>query len=148
MGNRQWGLAHMTPYRSDFHSYQEIEETNIDLADDHTCKTVGVGTVLVKCKDLDMKLETVYHVPTLRGRLFSAGALMSKGADIIMKAPRTCTVERDGKFIFEAVKTSINILEMVHLKIVKSFEVNLVKEDIKLWHSRLGHISYKRLLQM
>ena len=108
--NEEWLLDsgashHVYPHKDWFASYQTVNDGIVILGDNHSCKTVGVGSVKIKMFDGVIRTLTyVRHVPELKKYLISLGVLDScghnftglsgilkvyKGALVVMKAQRT-----------------------------------------------------------
>ena len=149
--NEEWLLDsgashHICPHKYWFASYQTVNDGIVLLGDNHSCKTVGVGSVKIKMFDGVIRTLTYFrHVLELKKNLISLGVLdsyvhnftgfdgtlkVSKGALVVMKAHRTWNL----------------------YKLVGRIQVNgiaLVSEEesgsTELWHQRLGHMSEKGL---
>ena len=108
--NGEWLLDsgashHICPHKDWFASYQTVNDGIVLLGDNHSCKTVGVGSVKIKMFDGVIRtLTDVRHVPELKKKIISLRVLdscchkfigfdgtlkVSKGALVVMKAHRT-----------------------------------------------------------
>ena len=83
--NEEWLLDsgashHICPRKDWFASYQTINDGTVLLGDNHSCKTIGVGSVKIKMFDGVIRtLTDVRHVPELKKNLISLGVLDSCG---------------------------------------------------------------------
>ena len=83
--NEEWLLDsgashHICPHKYWFASYQIVNDGIVRLEDNHSCKTVEVGSVNIKMFDGVIRTLTyVRHVPELKKRLIYLGVLDSCG---------------------------------------------------------------------
>ena len=83
--NEEWlldfgALHHICPHKDWFASYQTVNDGMVLLGDNHSCKTIGVGSVKFKIFDGVIRtLTDVRHVPELKKikTLWSIGFLWS-----------------------------------------------------------------------
>ena len=77
--NEEWlsdscASHHICPHKYWFSSYQTINDRIVLLGDNHSCKTIGVGSVKIKMFDGVIRTLTyVRHVPELKKKLISLG---------------------------------------------------------------------------
>ena len=79
MAIRLCASYHIYPHKDWSASYQTVNDGIVLLGDNHSCKTVGVGSVKIKMFDgVIITLTDVRHVPELKKNFFgSIGFLWS-----------------------------------------------------------------------
>ncbi|MCO5592326.1 hypothetical protein L7F22_046327 [Adiantum nelumboides] len=135
---------HVTPHKEWFASYLPMHGS-IKLGDSHQLEILGIGDVKVcMANGTQFMLKDVRHVPKLSKSLVSMGQLDELGYT---------TVFGNGSWLI--CKANLVILKGQKSGTLYPLYVSLVKENgiyvaetmpsIELWHSRLGHISQKRM---
>ncbi len=141
---------HMCPDGSLFANYRQVAGEEVRLADNTICAVAGIGDVVFQWRGGKIKLQGVLHLPKLRTVLISGGAMTRKGATVELTPGGECKIQRDGKTILEATRTSANLYE-VHGVVPKGArEVHLTGGSSKqdLWHARLGHVGVGGMKQL
>ena len=136
---------HMTCRRDWFTDFKEIQSSKILLGDFHTVETLRVGTVKINARGGIVKMmQNVRYVPPLRRNLISIGTLdklgfkhCGGGGNIIFTKNSKVALQGsliNGLYILdgETVIPEICNAEGLRLK-------------VPIWHSHLGHMSYKNL---
>ena len=135
---------HMTCRQDWFVEFTEIGPTKILLGDYHSIETSGRGTIRLNTKEGSVKLmKDVRYVPSLRRNVISTSTLDRLGFT---------HSRRDGKIMFQKnnkmalqriLKNSMYILDG---ETVTSEACYVEKtQEVSLWHSRLGHMSYMNM---
>lgn len=139
---------HMTFERSDYYSYQELNETiTIKFGGSETGTGVGVGSVKIRTS-VDgrfkvIKLHDVLHVPELRRKLISLSSASESGAKGIIDADSiTIYNNHDHKILVANREKNLYCVETFHVEMSTTDENN-----IRLWHERCGHINVDYLLK-
>jgi len=80
---------HMTPDRNCFSTYREIDGGEVLMGNEASCHMMGVGSVMIRMFDGVIRTITdVRHVPDLRRRLISVGALSRLGLKIVVEGEK------------------------------------------------------------
>lgn len=140
---------HMCPNRKWFTTYENIDGGNVLMGNDHTCKTVGLGSIRIKMHDgIIRTLTNVRHVPDLRKNLISLGVLESSGCKIVAYKG-ILKVVRGSMVVMKGVCHG-NLYALLGMTITDNAAIGISKSSnlsdcTKLWHMRLGHMSEKGL---
>ncbi|CAA7016274.1 unnamed protein product [Microthlaspi erraticum] len=136
---------HMTSHKDWFIDFKEIGASKILLGDYHSVETQGIGSIRLNTNGGSVKImHNVRYVPSLRRNLISTGTLD--------KLDFTHSGE-DGKIMFHKnkklalqgfLKNGLYILDGDTIT-AKSCQVEVSKAQVPLWHSRLGHMSFKNM---
>lgn len=139
----------MASQRKIFTTFVE-EKTALLLADSSTLMVRGRGSIrvtsYVKGKKINVKLQDVYYVPELRRNLFSVGAAQKHGVNVHTEGHQM-QFWRNGRCIIVAT-TANNNLYRCAFEPKKSIEVNVVTNELRRWHERLGHISISAMREL
>jgi hypothetical protein len=92
--------SHMSPSRSDFETYAQLNEMiEVRIADGEALTAVGVGNVRLVLPDgTTAVVSEVLHIPGLDRRLMSVAKLVQRGFEVVFGQSK-CTIIRDGKVI-------------------------------------------------
>jgi len=141
--------AHMCYKRELFAELNQCEKFSVTLGNNKELLVTGKGVILINTlvnnQWINSRLTDVWYVPELKKNLFAEGILTKKNMKII-KEGDSAKVYENGKLVLCAVRTENNLYKVL-LKTIKN-EANLVTNDIKTWHERLGHINIKTLREM
>ena len=132
---------HATPHRKHFHDYVQGDFGQVRLGDDKPCKIIGMGAVFIKQQNGNQwLLKELRHVPDLKKNPVSIGQLggegcvttfidktwkVTKGALVIAKGEKVGTL-----YLCNGISNSVS-------------DLTSRREDMALWHHRLGHMSEK-----
>ncbi|CAA2974391.1 Retrovirus-related Pol poly from transposon TNT 1-94 [Olea europaea subsp. europaea] len=141
---------HMCPNRKWFTTYRSTDGGTVLMGNNHSCKTVGLGSIRIKMHDGVIRtLIDVRHVPDLRKNLISVGALDSGGCKIVT-----------WNGVKKVVRGSLIVMKGIREGNLYALRGTTVTEDVavgtsgsggdpcectRLWHRRLGHMSEKGL---
>ncbi|CAA7029216.1 unnamed protein product [Microthlaspi erraticum] len=135
---------HMTSRRDWFVDFTEKGSSKILLGDFHTVETLGMGTIRINTRGGTVKLmHNVRYVPTLCRNLISTGTLDKLGF-VHTGGNGKIQFHKNNKLSLQGtLRNSLYILdgETVTEELCNSE----TKVQVPLWHSRLGHMSYKNL---
>lgn len=143
---------HMTPNRSYFSSFNEINDVTVKLGNHEKLDVKGIGTIeiekWVNRKWIAGRIDNVWYVPDLKRNLFSEGVITKKGFSIVKDNEKAEIFEK-GKLVAQASCEDNNLYKIwIHVKTI-NIEANSVSAgSLKLWHERLGHINKKCLKEM
>nr|GEZ09345.1 zinc finger, CCHC-type [Tanacetum cinerariifolium] len=140
---------HMTGYKDKFRELDRSIQGSVKFGDGSKVRIEGKGSILVKCKNGEHHLlQEVYFIPRLCSNIISLGQLAKGGDQIIMHGSFLWVHDVKGKLLMK-VRRSPNRLYKIQLKKVKS-RCLLGKSDaeVKLWHTRMGHVNYAALKLM
>ncbi|KAK9724586.1 hypothetical protein RND81_05G084700 [Saponaria officinalis] len=71
---------HICPRREWFTTYEQVNESNISMANSDVCKAVGIGSIKIRTHDGKLcTLNEVRHVPLMTNNLISLSTLDYKG---------------------------------------------------------------------
>ena len=136
---------HMTSQRDWFVEFSKKSASKILLGDYHYVETLGTGTIRVNTHGSSVKyLKNVRYVPTLRRNLISTGTLGKLGFTHV-GADGKIKFQKNGKLVLQG--TLRNGLYMLDGETVvdEVCQAESSKSQMTIWHSRLGHMSYKNL---
>jgi hypothetical protein len=136
-----------TPFREYFTELHTVAPQNITVADGTTVCAQGVGTVRMHGEFGSWDLQDVMFVPHLSVNLVSVAALISQGItpvfennQCILWYPHERVVDRascvNGQF---PLRSRPRVAMVNHVGGTSPTE---------LWHARLGHIGYDRMIHM
>ena len=140
---------HMCPNRKWFIDYSEVDEGSVIMGNDHKCKVAGIGTIAIKNSDGTIKtLENVRHIPDLKRNLISLGTLDDEGYEY--KSGRgTMRITKGSLLVMKGIKRhGLYFLNGETIPPAQAATVSKNKEDSKLWHARMGHISEQGLIEL
>lgn len=136
---------HMTCRRDWFVEFTEAGSSKILLGDYHSVETSGRGTIRLNTKEGSVKLmKDVRYVPTLRRNLISTSTLdrlgfTHSGGDgkISFYKNKKLALQgtlKNGLYIFDG--------DMVTPEV---WQAEKAATQVSMWHSRLGHMSFRNL---
>jgi len=151
---------HLTPYQTDFKSYEAHPESRamyVTLGDSKTCLRVhGSGTVerwaeIPNNKDshCQLTLTNVLHIPGIKRRFLSLSTFDDKGFELQIKNRRLTATKGNTSFVGTRVdklyvtpmwqdRPSPQPNSQLHTAIAKPLPV-------KTWHKCMGHINWEAL---
>lgn len=107
-----------------------------------------VGNVYVKLSNCIAEIKDIFYVKNLRQNLLSVQKLESAGLEVIFKE-NSVFINKNSKLLAKGSK--INNLYVIKFKLepYKNY-ANFCEQNsnIKLWHSRLGHLSCQNVLKL
>eukprot|EP00253_Pinus_taeda_P032927 PITA_32927 len=123
-------------------TYKSINDGVVYMGNDVTCNIVGIGSIQLQMFDGTTKILTdVRHVPKLRKKLISLGALDTNGYKIVIQGG-VMKIYKGILLVMKAKKVG-NLFQLEGR--TGSDHVSMVSEhdscSIRLWHQRLGHMS-------
>jgi hypothetical protein len=162
--------SHMTSHKNLFETYLPVESgyRSVRIGNGTILSVVGIGSLRVKVRvgseEHVVLLSNVLHVPKLakNGNLLSIGKLMERGLEIGFSTEK-CEIKRGTKIIAVAVRsgglykisTAMDNLNQIMTTLDRSTSTAMTaavaaiakdnKNDIVLWHRRLGHLGYDNL---
>jgi len=135
---------HMSGKSSLFSELKEQSSGQITLGDRGKCNIIGVGKV---GSDSSHTINDVYLVDGLKFNLLSVSQLCDSGNKVIFDKEK-CTVQdaKSGEVVITAPRSN-NVYSLFTNKTageeIKCLKA--LKDDPKLWHRKLGHISMHTL---
>lgn len=133
---------HMTSNEKWFVFYKQWDGGSVFMGNNHGCKVVGIGDVMLKLEDnREILLKNVRHIPEIRRNLISIGMLDEIGC-LISVYEGFLKVSKNSKTVLEAPKLNClsimkSVLSKDHVLIAQSEK----DEEFELWHRKLSHIS-------
>src|ERR1700733_13709640 len=129
-----------------FKTYRSIDDGVVYMGNDVTCNIVGIGSIQLQIFDGTTKILTdVRHVPDLRKKLISLGALDTDGYKTVIQGG-VMKIYKGILLVMKAKKVG-NLFQLEGR--TESDHVSTVSENdsssIRLWHQRLGHMSERGL---
>lgn len=144
--------SHYTYHKEWFKSFEQCDDDNVCLGDNHRCKVEGVGTIRMKTHNESyVTLTNVKYVPTLRKNLISLGYLESKGYTFSAKADSgELKVSQGNLVVLKGTRMGSNLYRLVGTVANDREQLNVVQDErnYKLWHYRLGHLNDKDLAEL
>ena len=143
-------------------TYSSESLSSITVGGQNAVKVLGRGSVQIDFLLNDGSINEVFltnvlHVPDFGTNLVSVMALMSKGLSILLTEPTCQICWHDNTTLAEGERVGglIRLNTIVSLPWVKEAAVHLTKAETnaeegsaRLWHRRLGHISYENLRRL
>jgi len=130
--------AHMCWMRGCFDDYQTTMGHSVTMGDKGSVATAGVGTVLLNVivhgKTRKIKLEKVFHVPTMGFNLMSVGMMEERGAEVSFKGGKTIIKMNEKIAACGTQKSGLYHLNMAPLSDVAAVA------SLQLWHDRHRHV--------
>nr|GEZ53824.1 hypothetical protein [Tanacetum cinerariifolium] len=143
------GSNHMTGYKDKFRELDRSIHGSVKFRDGSKVRIEGKGSILFKCKNGEHRLlQEVYFIPRLCSNIISLGQLAEGDDQIIMHGSFLWVHDVKGKLLMK-VRRSPNRLYKIQLEKVKSrCLLGKSDEEVKLWHTRMGHVNYVELKLM
>ncbi|PHT43340.1 hypothetical protein CQW23_17365 [Capsicum baccatum] len=106
---------------------------------------IGNTVVSPQHSDIEVTLQNVYHVPSMKKNLLSVAQLTSSGYFVLF-GPQDVMVYRDLETIEEPVMKGQR-LESVYVMPVEAAHIDKMKRNktADMWHMWLGQVSYSKL---
>ena len=152
--NNNWILDsgcsfHMTPNKSWFETYEQIDGGSVLLGNNKACKVIGLGTVRLKLHDgKERLLKEVRHVPELKRNLISLGMLDQLGYTLKVEAGNL-RVSKGSLIVMKGLRSKCLYTLLGQTVVGTSSAITDSEQDItKVWHCRLGHVSERGLLEL
>lgn len=140
--------AHMTRNQKILIDREKAQNSNVKVANNEKLKIECVGNVKQKienCRQIsELTFENVQYIPEICENLLSVSQIVKKGNEVVFN--------RNGVKIFDptqkVIATGSLINNMFKLDVPREncvFSVKCDKDNINLWHRRLGHASASKL---
>ena len=148
--------SHMTSNRSYFSDLQPVS-INISVADDRTVTAAGIGTVILTVKNQQTRnktskiaLERTLYVPSLGANLLAVSPMVSNGATVTF-TEQGCVVKKGNIHILKGERQG-KAYKVSTATYVNGEQSNVAhgsyKNNLQLWHQRLGHANVKGIINM
>ena len=145
---------HMTAKKEYFASYRQFAQyQHVRIGDGRVLEAHGCGDIQLEMTfDVsDSKyctMNNVLYVPDLAGNLFSVGAAVQKGL-VVQFGKRRCHI-RDENGALHGMGSYIgdNLYKLDCKTLTPERAAVAVRDNIDLWHQRLGHINAQQLKQL
>lgn len=136
---------HMTCHREWFTDFEEITSSKVLLGDYTSIETLGIGTVKINTRGGTVKmLKNVRYVPALRRNLISTGTLDRLGFKHCGEDGRIIFMKNSKVALWGALVNGLYLLKGETV-VPENCNVEGHKLKVPVWHSRLGHMSFKNL---
>ena len=133
----------MSPHRDWFTTYESFNGGLVLMGNDAQCKVVGKGTIKIKTHNGVVKTLTgVKHVPDLKRNLIYLGILESQGCRY-SAGGGVLKVSKGSLVLLKAIRSGSLYLLQGSTVTGSAAVASSNKDDTKLWHLRLGHMSKK-----
>ena len=138
---------HMTYMKEALSEYQELDnEEPVTLGDGKMVSALGKGNIKLLLQNGETgTLNNVLYVPKLTCNLFSVGAAADNNLTILFDRNSCTFINSNGQHI--ASGTRVNRMYQLNLRTESACYTN-GKDDLKLWHQRLGHVNETSLKDM
>ncbi|CAF1077662.1 unnamed protein product, partial [Brachionus calyciflorus] len=125
--------------------------SKVKVGDGRDLEVIGIGNIEAKITSRNelksLTLTNVLFVPELSVNLISIGKLSNKGYKILFEKDK-CNIMLNNQAIIEAKCWSQN-KNLYELKLIfqetERALTNIKPSDFKLWHYRLGHLSFENM---
>ncbi|GAA0175662.1 hypothetical protein LIER_28792 [Lithospermum erythrorhizon] len=133
---------HVTPHKRYFHTYEQGDFGEAKMGNNGISKIVVVGEVYLKSREGNViVLSNVRHIPDFRLSLIYSEKLDDDGY-VNLFGNGQWVLRKDNNVIAKGKKNGT--FYRASFNICKG-ELNIVQSSLKLWHSKLGHMSIKGL---
>lgn len=154
---------HMTDKLQWFTNFQSIADEcwTVTVADNNVLYVRGIGDIPVQATIdgvvTSFRLKNVLYVPQLKRNLISTGRLTEKRVAIVHIRDQCKIITDDGNGPLLMIGSKYSGLWRLHIVASKSqSSANIVAATsppvatrlVQKWHSRLGHVNFRTLLQM
>nr|GEW19814.1 protein kinase-like domain-containing protein [Tanacetum cinerariifolium] len=142
--------THVCKDRCWFKTYEPVEDESIlYMGDDHFAPVHGKGSVVLEFSSgKSITLFNVLYVPKLRKNLISGPVLNKCGYKKVYESDKYILSKSD---VFVGFGYYNNGMFMLNLNKVPDGSVYMSSSTVvnsSLWHARLGHVNYKRMLEI
>lgn len=155
---QQWCLdsgctSHMVSNRAIFDQFTKVEKP-LNLANRDSTKITGIGNVRITLNKGEgmqtFNLQNVYHVPDLRTNLLSVSKITNQGYKVMFDNQEAKVIDDRGKILMKAERRGdlYFVDEREEARLIEADSWNEPKNDIEVWHRRLGHLNEQTLLKM
>ncbi|GJX30371.1 zinc finger, CCHC-type containing protein, partial [Tanacetum coccineum] len=144
--------THVCKDRCWFKTYEPVEDGSVlYMGDDHFAPIHGKGNVVLKFSSgKSITLFNVLYVPKLRKNLISGHVLNKCGYKQVYESDK-CILSKSGVFVgFGYYNNGMFMLNLN--KVLNNLDSVYMSSptvvNSSLWHARLGHVHYKRMLEI
>lgn len=140
--------SHMTSKLDYIRNYEPFSTPiPVALGDNRTVDAIGKGDVLFDMTFATHKkrilLTDILYVPEMGFNLFSVTTVVAKGCSVEFNGTRFL-LKKDGKIV--ALGTNTTSHTTLNCEVIVEHAKVATISPIELWHQRLGHIGYDRIL--
>ncbi|GJZ81144.1 zinc finger, CCHC-type containing protein [Tanacetum coccineum] len=144
--------THVCKDRCWFKTYEPMEDGSVlYMGDDHFAPVHGKGNVVLKFSSgKSITLFNVLYVPKLRKNLISGHVLNKCGYKQVYESDK-CILSKSGVFVgFGYYNNGMFMLNLnkVPNNLDSVYMSSPTVVNSSLWHARLGHVHYKRMLEI
>lgn len=146
--------SHMVSDKNMIENFTPIEKS-LNLANNKTTKIEGVGQVKIMVKDKNkpkkIKLNKVYFVSDLRTNLLSVSKMTNNNYEVLFRKDDALIRNENQQIVMKAVrKGDLYYLSDEHeeCKISQVSNVWKPRNEMEMWHCRLGHVNEQTMKQM
>ncbi|KAL1192839.1 Retrovirus-related Pol polyprotein from transposon TNT 1-94 [Cardamine amara subsp. amara] len=140
---------HMTSRRDWFDTFEELNSGQVLLGDDYSVEDKGIGSININaCGGTVKTLNNVRYIPKLKRNLISTSTLDKLGFDNAGGKGKTRFYKNGKMGLQGTLFGSLYLLdgETVVGHSNMSVTGKSAKDEMVLWHRRLGHMSMKNLM--
>ena len=136
---------HLTGRREYFTTFEPMEPRKVYLGDSTFHEAVGKGSIDITIKKgCNITLNEVLYVPNMTKNLLSVASITKNGFKLEFGRNDCVVTTQSGKAIARAVKEN-NLYRLdTNGKLYANIAVTR-KDDVELWHQRLGHIGINNI---
>ena len=140
---------HMSPYKSYFSDYQDLDGGRVMMGNNTVCKVIGIGKIHLKLHDGSIKeIRQVRHIPELKRNLISLGMMDQMGCSIKLES-RVLKILNKSTLVMKGTrKNGVYVSDGESVTGVSNAIESTAIDKTTLWHLRLGHMSIKGLKKL
>ncbi|KAJ0941493.1 putative RNA-directed DNA polymerase [Helianthus annuus] len=140
---------HMTGEKTFFAELDGNVTGQVRFGDGSKVQIKGKGTILFKCKNGEqLVLPDVYFIPALNSNILSLGQMTEVGYEVNMRSDYLKMHDVNGRLMMK-VQRSKNRMYKIALKTSQPVCLaTKLDNEAWLWHSRLGHINFRKMEEM
>lgn len=144
---------HMTFQKELLINYQDLPTEEISLGNGSSIAAIGKGDIklnlIVPGAEKFSTFKDVLYVPKLTKNFISPRKILEKSGIQMIWEDKCCFFKnKKGDIVAQAVCYSLLLKLLVNNKEEQLNMVATKRESLKVWHQRLGHISYQRIKQL
>ncbi|CAL8993883.1 unnamed protein product [Prunus brigantina] len=144
---------HICSERKMFSTYEANDQGEpLFMGNSSTSKIHGQGKIVLKMTSgKEVTLNNVLHVPKIQKNLVSGSLLSKNGFKSVFEYDKFVFTKNGmyvGKWYLTDGLFKMNVMTIVHKVNNNKVSSAYMLESSDLWHGRLGHVNYDKLLQL
>lgn len=138
---------HMTPHKNILNNHKQCDIRNIVTANNARLKVNGVGNVNLRIDGHSVEICDVLHIPELTANLLSVKRIVEKGNRVIFEGSNCNIFNQDNKLLLKCPAEN-GVYRVNCDDAEKCMIASTDKNNVDLWHRRMGHLNFTSLCKM